>query len=165
LLPALHPVQSLSREDIIIFAVTAAALEIKSGPPATVAGTGEPDPRGKTTVTWCDPRRNYMRRRGKEHCARAMSAFIFCSLCDVTVGGILMKWPRHAQKWGVMGTQVLRRPSEPAGLRGQNGMTSELSVTRAKSQRTRVFELQKKTLSRTSRASYNPRHRCRSPQV
>ncbi len=35
--------RSLSREDII-FAVTAAALEIKSGPPCNVAGTGEAGP-------------------------------------------------------------------------------------------------------------------------
>ena len=40
-------------------------------------------------------------------------------------------------------------------------IASELRVTRAKSQRTRVYESQKRTLSRTSRASYNPRHRCR----
>ena len=56
MLPALHPGPSLSREDII-FAVTATVLEIKSGPPCNVAGTGELDPRGKTTGTWCDPRR------------------------------------------------------------------------------------------------------------
>jgi hypothetical protein len=84
----------------------------KSSPahPVTVAGTGEPDPRGKATVTWCDPRKNYMRRRGKEHCASAMSAFISCSLCDVTVGGILMKCPRRAQKWGALNIALPESP-------------------------------------------------------
>ena len=43
MLPALHPGPSLSREDII-FAVTATVLEIKSGPPCNVAGTGEAGP-------------------------------------------------------------------------------------------------------------------------
>jgi hypothetical protein len=47
LLPALHPVQSLSREDIIIFAVTGIAEKSSPAHPVTVAGMGEPDPTGK----------------------------------------------------------------------------------------------------------------------
>jgi hypothetical protein len=48
LLPALHPGPSLSREDIIIFAVTAPALEIKSGPhPVTWLERERPDPTRK----------------------------------------------------------------------------------------------------------------------
>jgi hypothetical protein len=42
-----------------------AALEIRSGPPCNRGWNGEPDRRGKTTVTWCDSQRDCTRRRGK----------------------------------------------------------------------------------------------------